>query len=134
MTGAMSRRSGLGLRCTTSSLLPENPPTSESTQPDDSPPKYNYAAALLCVDPNTGLMPENFDGPVVFIRQDKKLLTREFIETIWKFHSSVKEDSEKAEYNWATVSDLMTREAFQSFQSEYYWEQNEKGRPGFDPL
>ncbi|KAG5221583.1 ectomycorrhiza-upregulated zf-MYND domain-containing protein [Salix suchowensis] len=129
MTGAMSRRSGLGLRCITSSPISENPPTGESTQQtSDSSPKYNQAATLLCVDPNTGVAPDHFDGP------DEKLLTRELIETIWKFHCSIKEDSEKAEYNWATMSDLMTREAFQSFQSEYYLEQTAKGRAGFDPL
>ncbi|KAF9490667.1 hypothetical protein BDN71DRAFT_1511076 [Pleurotus eryngii] len=135
MTGAISRRSGLGLRCITSSPISENPPTGESTQQtSDSSPKYNQAATLLCVDPNTGVAPDHFDGPVVFARQDKKLLTRELIETIWKFHCSIKEDSEKAEYNWATMSDLMTQEAFQSFQSEYYLEQAAKGRAGFDPL
>ncbi|KAG9220425.1 hypothetical protein CCMSSC00406_0003881 [Pleurotus cornucopiae] len=113
----------------------ENPPTGESTQQaSESPPKYNQAAALLCVDLNTGVTLDHFDGPVVFARQDKKLLTRELIEAIWKFHCSIKEDSEKAEYNWATMSDLMSREAFQSFQSEYYLEQTAKGRPGFDPL
>ncbi|KDQ27418.1 hypothetical protein PLEOSDRAFT_1083552 [Pleurotus ostreatus PC15] len=118
-----------------SMVVPEKTPTGESTQQaSDSPPKYNQAAALLCVDLNTGVTPDHFDGPVVFARQDKKLLTRELMETIWKFHCSIKEDSEKAEYNWATMSDLMTREAFQSFQLEYYLEQTAKGRPGFDPL
>lgn len=61
MTGAMSRRPGLGLRCITSSPVFENPPSGESAQ---RALKFNQAAALLCLDPNTGVTPDLFDGPV----------------------------------------------------------------------
>ena len=38
------------------------------------------------------------------------------------------------EDGWAPLDALMTPASFQLFSRKYFEEQNEKGRPGFDPL
>jgi hypothetical protein len=69
----------------------------------------------------------------IVVRQDKKPLTLECFEIIVAFNAKMidavgypKEDG------WAPITGLMNPATFQMFSRDYYEEQREKGRSGFD--
>lgn len=71
----------------------------------------------------------------IVARLDRQPLTREAIETIWKFHAKLIESfGYSPDEGWASTQDLMTPGSFQLFCREYYKEQRKAGRAGFDSL
>jgi uncharacterized protein YyaL (SSP411 family) len=69
----------------------------------------------------------------IIVRQDRKPLTRETIETIYRFTEKLIEGAGYPEYDgWAPIRSFVTPASFQFFSRDYYKSQHEKGRPGFD--
>jgi hypothetical protein len=69
----------------------------------------------------------------VVVRQDKRPLKREVIETIIAFHAKLLNAVGFPECDgWAPTKDLMNPATFQMFSRDYYKEQSKKSRPGFD--
>jgi hypothetical protein len=63
-------------------------------------------------------------------------LTLEVIETIVAFHWKLLRDcwGYPEEDGWASLQGLMHPAVFQMFSRDYYKEEHEKGRVGFDPF
>jgi len=100
----------------------------------------NQPAVYLQIEPKDGFAPARWQilnpGTCLVIRKDKKPLTLEVIETIVAFHWKLLRDcyGYPEEDGWAPLQGLMHPAVFQMFSRDYYREQHEKGRVGFDPF
>ncbi|KAF9073594.1 hypothetical protein BDP27DRAFT_1360207 [Rhodocollybia butyracea] len=65
------------------------------------------------------------------IRKDRKPLTKELLETIYKFHKKIL-SYPLLDKGWAPWQGLLNPSVWQMFAMEYYLEQNKTGRVGFD--
>lgn len=103
-----------------------------------SPPNLkNQPAVYLRIEADTGLAPMHWvlddPGPVIVVRQDRKPLTLQVMETILEFHKSLINGFGYPESDgWAPTHQYITKASFQFFSRSYYQQQDEKGRPGFD--
>ncbi|KAL7278083.1 hypothetical protein ACG7TL_008053 [Trametes sanguinea] len=95
----------------------------------------NQPAVYLRIEPDNGFAPLDWqmdsNGTCIVVRRDRKLLTLEAIEIIYKFHARLINDM-----NYAEGEPLWDRplspEWLREFADEYREEQKRKGRLGFD--
>ncbi|KZT29102.1 hypothetical protein NEOLEDRAFT_1056884 [Neolentinus lepideus HHB14362 ss-1] len=92
--------------------------------------RANQAAVYLRIEPDNGLAPIQF---CIVVRQDRRPLTRQTIETMWQFAAKLIDAfGYPTDDGWAPVKSLMVPAYWQMFSRDYYEEQQKKGRVGFD--
>ncbi|KIP02580.1 hypothetical protein PHLGIDRAFT_78944 [Phlebiopsis gigantea 11061_1 CR5-6] len=104
---------------------------------DDGRGGSNQPAVYLRVEVDSGLAPLrwqlNDPGTCILHRADRRPLTRETAETLWKWIAMLMSDAwgYPEDGGWAPASDLFAPAPWQLFSRQYYREQREKGRKGF---
>ncbi|TFK53481.1 ectomycorrhiza-upregulated zf-MYND domain-containing protein [Heliocybe sulcata] len=99
----------------------------------------NQATVYLRIEPENGLAPlhwqMNGPGTCIVVRQDRRPLTRQAIEAMWQFTAKLIDGfgyARDSDCGWAPVQSVMTPASWQIFSRDYYQQQREKGRVGFD--
>ncbi|KDQ60401.1 hypothetical protein JAAARDRAFT_32798 [Jaapia argillacea MUCL 33604] len=97
----------------------------------------NQAAVYLRIEPHNAFAPIHWQmngaGDCLILRRDKRPLTRETIEVVFKFCAKMINGADYPESDgWAPIGELATPAAFQMFSRDYYAQQKAKGREGFD--
>jgi len=97
----------------------------------------NQAAVYMRIEPHNGFAPPLWQiqdpGTCILARRDHRPLTREAAEMMWKWAAKViNAAGYPSDDGWAPLLDLSNPATFQMFSRDYYDEQNEKGRLGFD--
>ncbi|KAF8971270.1 hypothetical protein BDZ97DRAFT_1350311 [Flammula alnicola] len=92
----------------------------------------NQPAVYLRIETHNGFAPFRWQimspGPCYAVRQDKQPLTKELLETMYKFHASILDTDYFLETREGNPPYAITPEVFQDFSEKYWKEQKKAGR------
>ncbi|KAJ3862781.1 putative zf-MYND domain-containing protein [Lentinula novae-zelandiae] len=94
----------------------------------------NEVAVKLRVEATDGFAPDMWlhkPGECLVVRKDRKPLTRELLEALYRFISSLM-SYPISDKGWASWHGLLNPSVWQMFAKKYYEDQENAGREGFD--